>query len=100
MPPSSRPVPTNRDAAAATMAWPPSTDPVKATWPTRGSATIRATVAWSAWTYWNTPSGRPTAASPSAHRSETNGVCDADLSTTALPASRAGSTELTEQRYG
>jgi hypothetical protein len=87
-----------RDAAAAWIEWPPSTDPVNATNPMRGSAIIEAIAAWSAWMCWNTPSGSPAASKAAEYRSAHRIVCVACLRITVLPDSSAGAIELIDVR--
>ena len=77
---------------------PPATDPVKATKSTRGSRMTRSVSACSRCSTVNTPAGRPAAAKHSAKRSPHSGVCAECFSTTALPASSAGTTLLTAIR--
>ncbi len=89
-----------RDEAARCTAWPPATEPVKATKFTRGSRMMRSVSSCEACTIWNTPFGNPAASKHSAKRSAHSGVCAECLRITALPAISAGITLFTAIRYG
>ncbi len=84
-----------RSDAARCTAWPPSTEPVKATKSTASLLMMLSVSACERCSTWNTPLGRPAAEKPCAKRSATSGVCAECLRITALPASRAGTMALT-----
>lgn len=91
-------MPRKREAAACTMRCPPPTEPVKATKETRGSAMAASVRGWSRWIAWKTPSGSPAASKASAKRSATRSVDVECFSTTAFPATMAGTTLFTAMR--
>ena len=90
-PPSSSESRFSVPAASRMIPLPTSVEPVKAILSTRGSRTI-AIPTWPPGpvTTLNTPSGRPASRVRSANLSAVSGVSDAGLSTTVLPAARAG----------
>jgi hypothetical protein len=69
-----------------------STEPVKATPATLGSATRAAPSSPAPSTFWNTAGGTPAARSRRAISDATSGVCSAGLAITALPATSAAAT--------
>ncbi len=87
-----------RPAAACTTAWPPATEPVKATKSTPSEAIMAAAWSWEQCRYWNTPSGSPAALKASSKRSAHSGVWLECFRITALPARMAGTTAFTEVR--
>jgi acyl-CoA reductase-like NAD-dependent aldehyde dehydrogenase len=89
-----------RADAALSTALPPATEPVKETKETSGCCTARAVSAGERWCTWTRSRGKPAACRVDTKRSPDKGVCGEGLSSTALPAIRAGRTELTEVRYG
>jgi len=92
------PSPMKRSLAARVTAWPPWTEPVKATKSTCGWAISVSVSAWLRCRIWNTPAGRPAAAKPSRKASATSGVWCECLRITALPASSAGTIAFTAVR--
>ena len=87
-----------RWAAASWTAWPPGTEPVKETKSTPSPAISLAVAPWDRCRCRNRPAGRPAASNASAKRSAHKGVWCECLSSTALPAASAGTTELTAVR--
>ncbi len=91
LPPSSRVRRFTWAAQPAMIRWPTSVEPVKTTLPTSGWSTGRwPATAPSPGTTWNTSSGSPATSARAARRRAVRGVRLAGLSTTVLPAARAG----------
>lgn len=86
--------------AAFSMACPPTTLPVNATKSTISCCTACVVSAGERCKTWITSDGTPARVSASANRSAVRGVCGEGLRSTVFPATRAGSTELTDTRYG
>ncbi len=92
LPPSSRNTFLTVSAAEAMTLRPVAVDPVKLTWSTRGSVDSNAPMAWSDdGTTLTTPAGMSVSSATSRPRTVAHhGVSGAGLSTTVLPAARAG----------
>ena len=87
-------------AAASTMRWPPKIEPVKTTWSTRSSPTMRSLARGRSGAPGRGAAGRPPSANARAKCSPQSGVRGLCLTTTALPASTAGTTQLTAVSSG
>ena len=91
LPPSSSETFLRFPAAACTISFPTSVEPVKAILSTSLCAASAApAVSPKPVTTFTTPSGRPASAMSSARRSAVSGVCSAGLRTTQLPVASAG----------
>ena len=101
LPPSSSEMRLSVEAASRMIPLPTSVEPVKAILSTRGSRTIAMpTLPPGPVTTLKTPSGNPASWVSSANLSAVSGVRDAGLSTTVLPAARAGAIFHDESRNG
>ena len=91
LPPSSRVTGFTPRAQPSATRMPTSVEPVNTTFATSGCVTnLSPTIEPLPVSTWKTPSGRPASRPSSARRTAVSGVSSAGLSTTVLPAARAG----------